>query len=70
MEVIGAVDVTAERAKRAAKWAEVVRIATQAANAIEPADRYLYAADLLAELGVIHSTPDAKRAWADVWGRQ
>ena len=64
----GTFDLAEVRRKQAEKWAEVVRIATQAANAQGEA-RWLIAADLLAEIGVIHNTPDVKRRWCGVWSR-
>ena len=55
------------RQAQAEKWGEVLRIAQECANArsLRSSERLVRCADLLAEIGVIHPTPGAKRDWIE-----
>ena len=63
MTTIASIDITEQRRKQAEKWEEVMRLGRLAALATRLDDRTSYCADLLAELGLIHPTPDGKWDW-------
>ena len=55
------------RQAQAEKWGEVVRLAQRCAQGRSRSEeeRLARCADLLAEIGVIHPTPGAKRDWIE-----